>query len=321
MVLENGSIVSSYTRHDVDPSDTFDIMSVTKGLVSLLFGMLVDDGLLSLDDTLGDIFQDDAAWAGVNDGSTDFRLSVTIEELLTHTSGLFDNPEVFPLMGGQSLQGSLSYPLVGVKGEWAYLMISQIQSYIIKERTGMTPRQYLAENVMGKLGIGEDEYDWEQNEDRIEMGGGFMHLAPMQMAKFGQLYLQGGRTNPFNDDRLISENWIDASFTHHATIDVSSIWGVSETSVMGERLQGRPFGYCFYGLYQHPSGSTVYCAVGGLVNNMICVDRYLGRVMILQREDVPGNPFKSLDLFVDSSLSFRAPNGGLSGISTVESTE
>ena len=27
----------------------------------------------------------------------------------------------------------------------------------------MTPRQYLAERVMVKLGVGEDEYDWIQN--------------------------------------------------------------------------------------------------------------------------------------------------------------
>jgi CubicO group peptidase (beta-lactamase class C family) len=39
--------------------------------MSFLFGTLVDDGLLSLDETLGDIFPDDDAWAGVTDGSTE----------------------------------------------------------------------------------------------------------------------------------------------------------------------------------------------------------------------------------------------------------
>jgi hypothetical protein len=39
--------------------------------MSFLFGTLVDDGLLSLDETLGDIFLDDDAWAGVTDGSTE----------------------------------------------------------------------------------------------------------------------------------------------------------------------------------------------------------------------------------------------------------
>ena len=277
----------------------------------------MEDGLLSLDETLGDIFPDDAAWAEVTDGSNDFRKGVTIEELLTLTSGLFDTVEMLifsgPEPGGQSLQGSFSYALLGVKGEFAYLAASQIHSYIIKERTGMTPRQYLAEHLMGKLGIGEDEYDWNQTGDGIEFGVFGLMLTPMQMAKFGQLYLQGGRTNPSNDERLISEKWIDASFTHHSTINFSLSFGE-------ERLEGKPYGYFFAGL-EHPSGSTVYCALG-FGGNQICVDRDHSRVLIVQR-DISGEfpvEFKYLDLIVDNTVSFRAHNGGLSGISsTVES--
>jgi len=88
MVIENGTIVSSYVRDDVDPKEPADVYSVTKGWISFLFGTLVHDGKLSLDETLGDIFPDDDSWASVTDGSTDFRKGVTVEELLTMTSGL-----------------------------------------------------------------------------------------------------------------------------------------------------------------------------------------------------------------------------------------
>jgi hypothetical protein len=40
---------------------------------------------------------------------------------------------------------------------------------------------------MGKLGIGEDEYHWDQNLDGVELGGCCLYFTPMQMAKFGQL--------------------------------------------------------------------------------------------------------------------------------------
>lgn len=71
MVIENGSIVSSYLSDDADPKKPIQLNSVTKSWMSFLFGTLVDDGLLSLDETLGDIFPDDDAWAGVTDGSTE----------------------------------------------------------------------------------------------------------------------------------------------------------------------------------------------------------------------------------------------------------
>eukprot|EP00984_Skeletonema_dohrnii_P008572 scaffold3169_cov117-Skeletonema_dohrnii-CCMP3373.AAC.2 len=324
MVLENGSIVSSYLRDDVDLNEIHLMHSVIKSWMSLLFGIMVDDGLLSLDTTLGEIFQNDQAWADVTDGSTDFRKGVTVEELLTMTSGLIDNLSSSirethgDTHGGQSLEGALSYPDVDieVKGEWDYLINSNIFSYIIVELTGMTPRQYLDERVMGKLGVGEDEYDWRQNADGVEEGGGGLYLTPMQMAKFGQMYLQGGRTNPSNDERVISEEWIDASFTHHSTTDWSSVGMGHE-----DRLNGKPYGYLFVGIEE---GSTVYCAFG-TDGQLVCVDRDLGRVFIATRDLTGTNErfsdlFNVLDVALEKTLSFRAPNGGLSEISsTVES--
>mmetsp|Transcript_5707 Transcript_5707/g.8519 ORF Transcript_5707/g.8519 Transcript_5707/m.8519 type:complete len:184 (-) Transcript_5707:1095-1646(-) len=180
----------------------------------------------------------------------------------------------------------------------------------------MTPRQYLDERVMGKLGVGEDEYDWYQNEDGVERGGGGLELTPMQMAKFGQLYLQGGRTSPSNDERVISEEWIDASFTHHSTTDWSSV-GMGSV----KRMNGNPYGYLFVGI-EYPSRSTVYCAFGN-DGQLVCVDRDLGRVVITQRENKMtglSDVFNVLDVALEKTLSFRAPNDGLSGIgSTVES--
>eukprot|EP00984_Skeletonema_dohrnii_P008579 scaffold3169_cov117-Skeletonema_dohrnii-CCMP3373.AAC.9 len=281
---------------------------------------MVDDGLLSLDTTLGEIFPDDEAWADVTDGSTDFRKGVTVEELLTMTSGLVDNHHQSSPHGGQSLEGALSYPDVDIelKGKWDYLINSNIFSYIIVELTGMTPRQYSAERVMGKLGVGEDEYDWGQNDDGVEGGGGGMFLTPIQMAKFGQLYLQGGRTSPSNDERVISEEWIDASFTHHSTTDWSSV-GMGHEN----RLNGIPYGYLFCGI-EYPSRSTVYCAFGN-DGQLVCVDRDLGRVLIATRDLTFTNErfsdlFNVVDVALGNTLSFLAPNGGLSGISsTVES--
>ena len=318
IVLEDGDIVSSYYRDDVDPKrGFFNVHSVTKSWMSLLLGIMVKEGLLSLDETLSDIFPDDNAWADVIDGSIDFRKSVTVEEMLTMTSGLVDDAAI-PMggrkidinqhikqrkqfasaicYGGCDFEGSLSFPGIGVKGEFSYLNFSNIPSYIIQERTGMTPRQYLAEHVMGYLGIGEDEYDWPQNDDGVEIAFNEMLLTPMQMAKFGQLYLQGGRTNPSNGECVISQEWIDASFTEQ-TIG----------TVGGNRF---PHGYLFYNAW-----GSAWCAIGA-AGQAVCVDHDLGRVVIQQR-DVDGSGFEKFlvpPTALDGSLSFRAGGGDSDGV-------
>lgn len=308
IVLEHGSVVSSYHRDDVDPNEsTYEVYSVTKSWMSLMIGMLVEDGLLSLDETLGDIFVNDDAWADVTDGSTDFRKNVTIEEMLTMTSGLISSSEdpfgFANCFGGCTLEDSLSVPDIGVKGEFSYLAASQIPSYIIQERSGMTPRQYLEEHVMGELGIGVDEYDWEQNDDGIESGYHGLLLTPMQMAKFGQLYLQGGRTNPSNDERVISQEWIDASFTQYATEDAI----------------GLPYGYLFWGM------GSAYCAIGMGAQD-ICVDRDLGRVAVQQRDldwgsmdDMQGlEHLVVTSVALNGTLSFLASDDGILGSSPMQ---
>ena len=93
IVLEHGDVVSSYYRDDIDPNDKVLVWSVTKSWTSLLLGIMVDEGLLSVDETLVDIFPDESSWTDVTDGSVDFRKSVTVEEILSMSSGLVNNAE------------------------------------------------------------------------------------------------------------------------------------------------------------------------------------------------------------------------------------
>jgi len=103
LVLEKGKIVVDYTREgchtgqysgreycNVTPGDTFQSFSVAKSIDSFAFGLLVDAGLLAVDDTLGDIFSDASTWENVT--HADYIQGVSVKELLTQTSGLvFDD--------------------------------------------------------------------------------------------------------------------------------------------------------------------------------------------------------------------------------------
>lgn len=67
MIIDDGQIVVSYARDDVDPNEPYQVHSVTKSVTSLLIGLLVDNGDLSVNDTLGQIFTNETIWEGVED--------------------------------------------------------------------------------------------------------------------------------------------------------------------------------------------------------------------------------------------------------------
>ena len=148
----------------------------------------------------------------------------------------------------------------------------------------------------------------------VERGFDGIQLTPMQMAKFGQLYLQGGGTSLSNDERVISQEWIDASFTAYTTTD-------------DPMVPGEPVPYGFMQWYKPFSRSTVAVAEGR-DGQYVCVDRDLGRVVIQQRDQPDSNGSDGhaaqdevLNFVVEGSLSFHATNaGGLTGM-TSESVE
>ncbi|KAL7538631.1 hypothetical protein ACHAXR_009767 [Thalassiosira sp. AJA248-18] len=301
IVLENGTVVAKYYREDVDPNTPFNICSATKSWVSLLVGLLVDGGLLGLNETLGEIFPDATAWMDVTDETLAFRKGVIVEEMLTMSSGLI-SPGRDGTRGGSSLSDSLSYPNIGTTGDFSYLGMSNILSYVIKERTGLTPRRYLRDNVMKQLAILETDYRWQQNADGVELAFHGLRLTPIQMAKFGQLYLQGGRTGPLFDEQLVSQSWINDSFTPHS---------------MDSRT-GMSYGYLFWKFGPH-----LYCALGAFGQD-ICIDQSTSRVVVQTRDpDFSSNSqdiaaqfnFIITPVAVNATLSFVAPSEVATNIS------
>jgi CubicO group peptidase (beta-lactamase class C family) len=313
IVMENGRIVSSYYRKDVTPSDVSPIFSGTKSWTSLLIGLLVDDGLLSVDQTLGEIFPDDVAWTDVTDGSEDFRKNVTIEELLTMTSGLLDPPDApisFLLgtnVGGSSLSDSLAYPDIGEKGKVTYLSFSYILSYVIFKLTGMTPGELLAERVMPHLGIKVDDYVWSKNSDGLENAFTGLEVTPTMLVKLGQLYMQKGLAGPYEEQRVVSQDWVEASFTRHSNFYPSSypnpVRGYLEAAMpVFFAEQGEPDAYYGFFFMGHPSKPNIFCSAGWGANDL-CIDPDNKRV-VLQQTDFH---FSSIRDYIDSATTSVHP--------------
>ena len=304
LVMEHGKIVSEYIREDVNPEEPFPVWSTTKSFISLLIGFMIQDNVLSLNDTLGQVFTSDDAWTNVTE--VEFRQNVTIWEMLTMSSGLvlppidFENPPDYLFdvsdggtAGGSALPDSLNFPDVDEKGVFSYLGVSNIMSYVISERTGMSPREYLAAKVLPALGIQDSDIIWWKNSDGIEYAYHGLGLTSHQMAKFGQLYLQKGYSKP--DAPLISSDWVDDSLTPHLSFTTEQLPGVFITAA---------YGYLFWSGEDYQNN---WCAVGAGGQD-ICINLDLGRVAVQQR-DPTLNPLNPANLIIaqvalDPELSF-----------------
>merc|ERR1719284_2030691 len=262
---------------------------------SMLVGLMIDEELLALDTTLGEIFPQPDAWSDITDNSTDFRKDVTIEGIITHTSGLKTPYEssvaymenILPYLstdqiiqsydsslytggvvgGRESLSAALAALAEGTEGNFSIVGTSNILSYVVENLTGMTPREYLQDMVICFLGIESDAFGWQQTLDGVEFAFHGLELTARQMAKFGQLYLQNGKSK--EDMQLVPESWVSVATTRYSDNTPGTVF-FHETDF--------GYGYLFWVL-----SPDAFCAFG-MLGQDVCVDKATNRVIVQQRD-------------------------------------
>ena len=180
--------------------------SMCKSITSMAIGMLIEEEKLKLDENIYDIFPDH-----INAFSKIFRPVITVENLLTMTSGVTFN-ESGIVSGNDWLGSFLNASVNGKPGtEFQYNSLNTyVLSAIVTKRTGETLTEYLTPRLFGPLGI--TKYYWETCPKGITKGGWGLFLCAEDMAKLGQLYLQRGK---WNGQQLVSEYWIEISTARH----------------------------------------------------------------------------------------------------------
>jgi CubicO group peptidase (beta-lactamase class C family) len=111
------------------------------------------------------------------------------------------------------------------------LILGGILQAVLEEPVEWFAHRYL----FGPLGV--HEYRFFHDPSGVLYGGGGMYMRPRDMAKFGQLYLDGGT---WNDERLMSEGWVRQSLRKYGPIvnrwenEYGYLWWHSTTRV-GDR--------------------------------------------------------------------------------------
>ena len=179
--------------------------SMSKTVTGMAIGMLVDDGALTLDTRLTDIFPD------VEYADEKFPL-ITVRHLLTMTSGV-RFAEAGSVTEERWTECFFGSSLAFVPGEeFAYnSMNSYILAVIVTRLTGKSLSAFLDDRLFGPLGI--TNRFWEKSPEGVEKGGWGLYLSAESWAKLGYMMLRGG---VFEGKRILSGEWVRESHQRHA---------------------------------------------------------------------------------------------------------
>jgi CubicO group peptidase (beta-lactamase class C family) len=172
-------------------------MSITKSVLSLLAGTLIDSGKLRLDQPVHEFYPE---WR------TGEKSRVTILHLLSHNSGLEESKTSAPIYASTNfVDFSLRSKLLHEPGtHYDYSnRAANLLSGVIARASGMPTDRYAAQVLFRPLGI--QRYEWQKDRSGNVQGLAGLKLLARDLAKIGELVLARGS---WQGQRIVSERWI-----------------------------------------------------------------------------------------------------------------
>lgn len=271
-----------------------DVRSISKSVVSACIGIAVDQGKIKeVKQNVFDFFPE------YEKHKTGTRAQLTIENLLTMTSGLqwnedipYDNPENSEIQMTNSndpIEYVLSRPMVADPGtRWNYNGgTTQVLAAIIKKVSGLEVDEFARVNLFEPIGI--TNFEWTPfPTTTVPAAASGLRLRPRDMMKFGLLYYHGG---VWKGRQILSKDWVDKSFTSFIS-----------------RPDGGAYGYQFW-IWDddfHGAPSPVFVAVGN-GDQRIFINKQADLVVVTtagnyNKWGLPNHPGKLLADFIYPSI-------------------
>jgi CubicO group peptidase (beta-lactamase class C family) len=197
--------------------------SVTKSVTSQLFGIALGRG--GIHDTDAPMFSFFPDYADLRSPAKD---SITLHHMLSMTSGLPFDEESYPLTDPRNDARRLFLS----KDPLAFMLAREPKSApgstyqygsgttvllaeIIQRSTGTDLSAFAEEHLFRPLGI--SSYRWAplQGDPDVPDGAGGLYLRPRDMAKLGQVMLQGGR---WKGEEVLPADWVRRSVSPQITV-------------------------------------------------------------------------------------------------------
>ena len=223
LVVKNGKLIAEKYFNVGSIDELGKRASVTKSYTSALVGIALDKGYLSsVDQKMLEFFPD------IADQIKDPRKEqITIRNMLEMRSGYPSeehNAAAWEIMwSGDYLDAIADLPLSADPGtRFQYSNLTAHWTGIIAARaSGMDLMALGNKYLFGPLGVTPGE-DWLRDVDGYYIGSGDILFTSRDMARFGQLYLDGGE---YNGQQIVSADWVhDSLQTYTANeFEVTSI--------------------------------------------------------------------------------------------------
>lgn len=202
------------------------LYSVTKSFTSCLIGIAIQEGLIDNTSQTVLSFFPDMTFENVDD----WKERMTLWDLLTMNSGLpwdetsapFSSPENDVWQVNYNSSGGVQYVLdrpMEHEPDTYYLYntgASHVLSGIVEQVANMTTLQFATQYLFTPLNI--SPVYWPTDTKGVNFGGFDLQIRPLDMAKFGYLYLNNGTWDGLE---IVSEDWVQNTTTTVTTLSSS----------------------------------------------------------------------------------------------------
>ena len=208
---------TSLGRVTMTAESLHDLRSVTKSIVSALVGIAHGEGAIkSLDQPVIEWFPE------YPDLNTPDRRRVTLAHVLSMTSGFewnedvpYNDPrndEIRMTRDSQPLRYALSRPFAVVPGsDFNYNGgLTQVLAAVLVRATKTSLQEYARKKLFEPLGI--THVEWVGDLAGMPAAASGLRLRARDAAKFGSLYLHGGK---WNGKQVIPKGWVELSTRRH----------------------------------------------------------------------------------------------------------
>lgn len=207
MLLRHGQVVAEGWWKPYGPQFVHSLYSMSKSFTSTAVGFAVAEKRLSVDDRVLKFFPDERP-ATVGDHLAALR----VRDLLTMSVGHEREPSWEVMREGDWARQFLAWPVARPPGStFRYSSAATYMcSAIVHRLTGQRLTDYLRPRLFEPLGI-QQVYS-EVCPQGVDVGGSGLYLQTESLARFGQLYLQGGR---WNGRQILPAAWVAEATAAH----------------------------------------------------------------------------------------------------------
>lgn len=215
IILENDKIIFEY-----GPTDKImNVASIRKSIMSILYGVAVDKGLIDISKTLSELEIDEVTLL------TQEEKSATIRDLLMAKSGIY-----LPAQGEHDSQIT-DRPKRGSHQPGSYFFMNNFDANalgtIFIQESGLSIGEFMEEYLAKPLGMQDFSKNnvisgrpWFMPKKKSLHKQYFMYMSTRDLARIGALVANKGR---WREKQIVSENWIIQSTESYSNLEDNHI--------------------------------------------------------------------------------------------------